>query len=224
MAGLFAIGEAACSGLHGANRLASNSLLEGLVFATRAVQPSINHAERALRTAGAHMHHAAVHADFTGEPVTIYLLAVQTCTSIYVLKDVYRDRSAGGYCVLASWKFQASSGTTILGPDWCIVRLSCCGHLVCLVTVLFICHASVFCRLVGQRLDSTSRAFNTPLPTVWYWYRVECVFKVPMVQSCGCRECSACGADSIRSGLGGQQAPSGAAADGCSSRDCEAPG
>ncbi|MCS7203954.1 MAG: L-aspartate oxidase [Thermodesulfovibrio sp.] len=43
--GLFAAGEVACTGVHGANRLASNSLLEGLVYGYRAAKSAIQYIE-----------------------------------------------------------------------------------------------------------------------------------------------------------------------------------
>ena len=50
--GLYAAGEAACTGVHGANRLASNSLLEGLVFGARAAGTMVKELK--------HAHHASM--------------------------------------------------------------------------------------------------------------------------------------------------------------------
>jgi L-aspartate oxidase len=55
VAGLYASGECACSGLHGANRLASNSLLEGLVLSrriVRALPPAVEGSELRISSQG----------------------------------------------------------------------------------------------------------------------------------------------------------------------------
>ena len=48
---LFAVGETACTGLHGANRLASNSLLEALIYADAAARQSMEDLEASSQAA-----------------------------------------------------------------------------------------------------------------------------------------------------------------------------
>ncbi len=79
--GLYAAGEAACTGVHGANRLASNSTLECLVFGRRCATSVNNHMdeEKAEPPKLAEQHSVPVKLDITQEKNNIKGIMVKHC-------------------------------------------------------------------------------------------------------------------------------------------------
>ena len=134
LAGLFAAGEVACTGVHGANRLASNSLLEGLVFGARAAATMQDELRAAQLSPDVEpLRERSVDTGVTGP-------ADAAAVRDLMWRHVGLVRTAGGLqeavARLASWRAAASREGTSSAPvptdveRWRLGRLMTVGLLI----------------------------------------------------------------------------------------------
>ena len=103
--GLYACGEVACTGLHGANRLASNSLLETVVFGQRVVRRTLEGGWSGPRPEGAY--------ELRAEPVlngapSLERLQALNWSNVGIVRSREGLEEAAG--VFASWEASSPSG------------------------------------------------------------------------------------------------------------------
>ena len=134
MENLYAIGECTSTGLHGANRLASNSLLEGLVFAHRAAHDIIKYIDNVLPQANI----PDWDAEGTSEPKEMVLITqswkeLKEIMSSYVgiVRNNIRLRRANSRLHLLYQETEALYQDTILSPQLFELRnLITIGYLI----------------------------------------------------------------------------------------------
>lgn len=134
IAKLYAAGECTCSGLHGANRLASNSLLEGLVFADRIHQDLLKHIDDISFVKSI----PAWDAEGTTEPKEMVLLTqslkeLKEIMSSYVgiVRTDVRLKRALDRLYLLYLETEDLYNNTIISPQLCELRnLVTIGYLI----------------------------------------------------------------------------------------------
>jgi L-aspartate oxidase len=130
IAGLFAVGETACTGVHGANRLASNSMIEVLVFSKRIIEKIGKGAEtKALpATKGIESHHSLSRRQ---APKVLPTPSLSTLQQLHWDKvGIIRDKESLTQTadILAAW--QESLPQPADRPSYELSNLVLCGRLV----------------------------------------------------------------------------------------------
>ncbi|MBK7406727.1 MAG: L-aspartate oxidase [Saprospirales bacterium] len=151
---LYACGECTCTGLHGANRLASNSLLEGLVFAHRIVEdilPKIDHLS--IQTGIPEWD-----ARGTTDPEEMVLITqsmkeLKDAMSYYVgiVRSNVRLKRANDRLYLLYKEIESLYNTTSISPQLCELRN--------LVTIAYL-----ITRSANMRTESRGLHFTTDYP------------------------------------------------------------
>jgi len=128
--GLFAVGEAACTGVHGANRLASNSMIEVLVFAKRIMETIERGVERAIPSA---VKHPDIYQSLTDRRSSEAVPSLSLSALQQLLWDkvgIIRDKQSLTQAArtLATWQKILPQPTD--RPSYELSNLVLCGRLV----------------------------------------------------------------------------------------------
>lgn len=157
--GLYAIGEASCSGLHGANRLASNSLLEGLVFGARAGEDAAIEAKKNNITFPQNLEHKIEESQKTQLDVTDVKSSLRSVMWRNVGIERSGDRLSETREIIAFWCRYVMDKTfmPVIGPELAVAG----WELQNMLTVAFLVTAAAYTRTESRgahyREDYTTR-------------------------------------------------------------------
>ncbi|MFC1902827.1 L-aspartate oxidase, partial [Chloroflexota bacterium] len=130
IAGLFACGETACTGVHGANRLASNSMLEVVVFSKRIMEKTRMEAEAQApdSTKGTEVHHSLSQRGIPKAVPAPSLSALQQLhwDKVGIIRNKQELTEAAN--ILAAWQDRLSQPTD--RPSYELNNLVLTGRLV----------------------------------------------------------------------------------------------